>query len=171
MSSAIRLTEEEALKRVIELPEDHPPITYSPRPLSEYVVEYEGKLSGLGVHQGLVHNLGAWNLFWLTSDIMDVYLANETDTGNLPRTSTGLAVCIATAYQTVSLNGGGVGIGDLFSHVKPRLAYDILIEDPGYDDLVLTLAFKDLWRGIVLKRIKEFEQRTSNLVVGNFRCK
>lgn len=141
---------------------------YSPHHPSVYTTEYDGVMDGIGAHPAFTNNLGAWNIFWLSSSLMDLYLTKQDcETPELPYSSSILPAAVGTSYQHLS---DGNTIGNLTLELDPRTWLKTLRADAWFSETILYQIYKESWINKVEERIVEYEMKSkANIINVNFR--
>lgn len=140
---------------------------YSPHPPSAYTVEVDGVREGIGCHRAFDNNLGAWNILWLTTNIMDEFLKHqEFEPNQYAYSSKLLPPVVGTAYQNLS---SGKEVGELTLELEPEAWLKEVMADDIFPDLIMVQLYGQDWIECMQERMAQYHQNSkANIINVNF---
>jgi len=131
-------------------------------PRDAYATVYNGVPMGIGLLPVWEAVPGAWNIFVLTSELIDTLLPwGAKDPGQFPVTTVALPAVIGTALQPVDDNGLWT-IGHLAETSRPLQFLEAIKHR---NDLFLMLAFGEAWWTVACERAAVLERTIGSNIV------
>lgn len=127
---------------------------WSPYPRERYAVKIAGVLVGLGMHSAFTHP-GVWNLFWLSSEVVDDLINWEEEPEQIPTWSRHLPFAIGTAEQYI----GDDLIKDLASVLTAESFFEYLKKSDCSDLILPRMIGGDLWFNTMERKLYELQKQ------------
>lgn len=137
-------------------------IRWSPFPREQYTVEIDGVRQGVGVHPAFT-TAGVWNLFWLSTRLVDQILVWNKPPEQAPYDSSMIPICVGMAWQPVTLASRLAG--PLAEEVAPGDFLQLIKADPFRDEFLLPRIFGDDWWKFAEARAAEYRPEMATRVL------